>query len=307
MLARVALSRRGVGARHGVAAGSIGLQRGFSSSKRHNIRRVDYPWKSQLQKASWKFMKEEMISYFEAQPQRDSTVHIRGTEWPKFVMKEELLEAGRLPCLISRHGPERRCTFNKAEIERIAFDEPQGHLSNLFKGRLFRVHVGEWIEECVVADVSAHPVDRELLFIRFNRHVPGQMTTLPIPVSLSGLWGCPGYQKGGHVELAMPTVMCECIGDTIPPPFVVDVSTLQLDAPYGKITLRDLQSGLPTDGTARFWRKYNLDEEVVMCFDPKSHPEVPLPGDWQDPNFDHRGGRYHLTYTGFFPKQTTRS
>lgn len=278
----------------------------FSTSTRYNIRRVDYPWKVRLQKDAWQVMKEEMIAYFQAQPQRDSTVHIRAAEWPKFAMKEELIENGRLPALITRNGIERRVTFNKREMEAIAFDEPQGHLSHLFKGRLFRVHIGKWIEECVVADFSTHPVDQELYFVRMHRHVPGQMTTLPIPVSLSGLWGCPGYQKGGHVDLAMPTVMCECIGDTIPPPFLVDVTNLRMDNPYGKITLRDLKSVLPSDGTARFWRKYTLDEEVVMCYDPKAFPEVPLPGDWQDPNFDHRGGRYHITYTGFFPKQTTR-
>ena len=31
-------------------------------------------------------------------------------------------------------------------------------------------------------------------------------TVVPIPVSISGLWGCPGYRKGGHVEVALPTV-----------------------------------------------------------------------------------------------------
>merc|ERR1712039_769027 len=181
-----------------------------------------------------------------------------------------------------------------------------GHLSNLFKGRLFRIHVGNWIEECVVSDVSTHPVEQELYFVRFNRHVPGQVTTLPIPVTLSGLWGCPGYRSGGHVDLAMPTIECECVGDRIPPPFLIDVSKMGLEDPFGKITLRDIQHALPEDGTARFSRRYTLDEEVVMCYDPKSVPEVPLPQDWKDPNFEHRGGRYHLTYTGFFPKQTTR-
>merc|ERR1712048_709748 len=180
-----------------------------------------------------------------------------------------------------------------------------GHLSYLFKGRLFRVHVGDWIEECVVTDVATHPVEQELYFVRMERHVPGKMTTLPIPVTLSGLWGCPGYQKGGHVDIAMPTIMCECVGETIPPPFIVDVTTLKLEPPYGKITLADLQKALPLDGMTRFSRRYSLDEEVVMCYDPKAFPEVPLPGDWKDPNFFHRGGRqYHLTYTGFFPKQT---
>eukprot|EP00929_Paragymnodinium_shiwhaense_P116323 TRINITY_DN8577_c0_g2_i1.p1 TRINITY_DN8577_c0_g2~~TRINITY_DN8577_c0_g2_i1.p1 ORF type:complete len:340 (+),score=61.63 TRINITY_DN8577_c0_g2_i1:133-1152(+) len=308
----LASADRGSVADHRCWLGSSGeaLQRirRFSTSKRYSIRRVDYPWKVELEREAWTFMKEEMVQHFETQPARDSTVHIRAVDWPPFTMKEELWEKGRLPALITRHGVQRKVMFNKAEIESIAFDEPQGHLSNLFKGRLFRVHVGEWIEECVVADVSCHPVDQELYFVRLHRHVPGQLMTVPIPVTIAGLWGCPGYQKGGHVDLAMPTIDCECVGGTIPPPFIVDVSDLKLEHPYSKITLADLKHTLPKDGTTRFSRNYTMEEEVIMCYEPRSVPEVPLPPDWEDPNFERQGGiRYHLTYTGFWPKQTTRA
>lgn len=248
-----------------------------------------------------------MVRHFKMQPQRDSTVHVRATEWPKFVMKEELWERSRLPALISRHGPMRKIHFNKRELESIAFDEPDGHLSHLFKGRLFRVHVGQWIEEVVVHDVFCHPVEQELYFLRLHRHVPGEMLTVPVPVQISGLWASPGYRSGAHVDLAMPTIDVECVGETIPPPFLVDVSSLRNETPYGRITLGDMRHMLPQDGTARFSRQYEMDQEVVMCYDPKSIGEVPLPAEWKDPNFDHRGGRYHLTYTGFWPKQTTRS
>merc|ERR1739845_257382 len=111
------------------------------------------------------------------------------------------------------------------------------------------------------------------------------------PASLSGLWGCPGYRVGGHVDLAMPTINCECVGDYIPPPFIIDVSRLKLEPPYGRITLEDIKHLLPSDGTVRFSRHYAMDQEVVMCYDPKAFPEVPLPADYLDPNFEHRGGR----------------
>ncbi|CAJ1357817.1 unnamed protein product [Effrenium voratum] len=232
-----------------------------------------------------------MVGYFRNSVERDSTVHMRADPWPRFTMKEYLLENGLLPGVICKYGPNRKVTFNKAEMEKIAFDEEQGHLSNLFKGRLFRLHVGRWIEECIVKDVATHPVDQELMFVRFERHIPGKMTVVPIPVSISGLWGCPGYRKGGQVEIGLPTVKCEVVGDHIPPPFVVDVSNLHLENPFGKITLRQLQPLLPNDGTVRFAREYSLDEEVVTCYDPKVLGETPLPHDWQDPNFIHRGGR----------------
>lgn len=287
--------------------GGVAEERRAFSSKGYNIKRVQYPWKTMMLKYSWEFLKQEMVTHFEAQPQRDSTVHIRGELWPRFTMKEELLEQDRLPALIGGWGPSRRVVFSKAEMERIAFDEPEAHLSHLFKGRLFRVYVGNWVEECVVDDISVHPVERELYFIRFRRHVPGKVTALSIPVSISGLWGCPGYRAGGHVDLAMPTIKCECVGEKIPPPFVIDVTNLKLESPYSKITISDIKNQLPEDGLTRFSRDYTGEEEVVMCYDPKSIPETPLPPEWQDPNFNHRGGRYHLTYTGFWPKQTTRA
>lgn len=277
-----------------------------STSRRYNVKRIDYPWKAELQRDAWSFLKQEMVAHFQNSPARDSTIHIRAEQWPRFAMKEELLENGRLPAVICKSGPSRKITFNKTDMEQIAFDEPNGHLSNLFKGRLFRLHVDNWVEDCVVSDVSTHAVEQELYFVRFERHVPGNITTLPIPVSLSGLWGCPGYRSGGHVELSMPTIHCEVVGEKIPPPFIVDVTGLRLEAPYGKITLSELSHALPSDGTVRFSRHYQPEEEVVTCYDPKALGEVPLPHDWQDPNFDHRGGRYHLTYTGYWPKQTTR-
>jgi len=286
--------------------GQLAARRAFSS-RNYQVERVRYPWKTELTNDSWKFLKQEMVNHFQLMPARDSTVNIHAIEWPRFMMKEEIIETGLMPSVIKRYGPPRRVAFNKEELEKIAFDEEQGHLSHLFKGRLFRIHVGEWIEECVVQDCNVHPVERLLEFVSFQRHVPGKMTTVPVPVTLSGLWGCPGYRSGGHVEIAMPTIRVECVGERIPPPFLVDITSLRLENPYGRIVLGDLEKLLPSDGTARFARDYELNEDVVMCYDPKSIPEVPLPPDWRDPNFKTRKGYIHLTYTGFWPRQTQRS
>mmetsp|Transcript_45106 Transcript_45106/g.107244 ORF Transcript_45106/g.107244 Transcript_45106/m.107244 type:complete len:327 (-) Transcript_45106:95-1075(-) len=276
--------------------------------KYYTIERVRYPFKMQLLKDSWELLKADMVAHFQNQPVRNSTVHIRAEPWPRFTMKERLLEEDRLPAIIAGSGPQRRIHFNQEEMTRIAFDEPQGHLSHLFKGRLFRIYVEDWIEECVVEDVATHAVEQELHFVRFRRHVPGKLSEVSIPVTLAGLWGCPGYHAGGHVDLAMPTIDCECVGEHIPPPFIVDVSKLELEEPYSKITLRDIKDKLPQDGLTRFSRNYTLEEEVVMCYRPKAIGETPLPDDYEDPNFYNRGGkRLHLTYTGFWPKQSTRS
>lgn len=186
-------------------------------------------------------------------------------------------------------------------------------------------------EILIYADhVSAHTVEQELHFVRFKRHIPFKtVSTVPVPVTLVGTYGCPGQLKGGHIELNMPTVDCEVIGEEFPPPFLVDCSKLNIDTVeeglnYGRITLEDLQPLLDEGQTVRsdngedvptvrFARKYlndgqSLDEtEVVFCYDLKKVPLQPLPEDYDDPNFYNRAGKkIHLTYTGYRPKQTTR-
>ena len=58
---------------------------------------------------------------------------------------------------------------------------------------------------------------------------------------------------------------CEVVGEKIPPPFVVDVSNLHLEEPFGKITLGDMLHLLPRDGTVRFARGYSSLFAAVCC------------------------------------------
>jgi len=219
-----------------------------------------------------------------------------------------------IPARIKKYGMERGICLPKKEMLSYAFDEELGHLSHLFKARLYHIDIPELNirERCVAKQVRSHVVDKELHFVSFDRHVPFEhYTEVDIPVTMIGLFGCPGALKGGQIDLAMPTVKCEVIGDYIPPPFAVDCSNLRLEKPYGRVTIEDMLPLLPSDKTARFSRKYNTDlseHEVIMCYDPADFPEQPLPPDWVDPNFKGKyGNRIHLTYTGFWPKQTTRT
>ncbi|CAD7959318.1 unnamed protein product [Amoebophrya sp. A25] len=289
--------------------------------KMRSVRRVLYPWQQELQRDAWAFMHQEMIAHFRSPEREDPTrslVRLNARLWPKFCSKEMILEEkDRLPGLITRHGPDRGIVLRVPDIMPHAFDEEGGHLSHAFKGKLFRIHIEDtgFDELCYISDVRAHTVDKKLYFLRFDRHVPyKQMSTVDIPVSLLGVYGCPGQLKGSHVELAMPTVKCEIVGEEFPSPFLVDCSRLSnrmdgMDLHYGRITLADIEHLLePYKGLVRFSRQYtNLEEtEVVMCYDVTDVPEQPLPADWKDPNFDNRQGRYHLTYSGFWPKQVQR-
>ena len=52
----------------------------------------------------------------------------------------------------------------------------------------------------------------------------------------------------------------------------------------------------------RFSRQPWQQFAAVPGYDPKALGEVPLPHDWQDPNFNHRGGRA-LEPTGMIPRE----
>jgi hypothetical protein len=282
------------------------------ASKHYRIKRVDYPWLQFMRSQSWKSVHREMIDYFtKEKPERCSTLTVHAQAWPKFASKEQLLNEGLVPAVVWKHGEERRVVFDRSAIESIAFDDvgENSHISNLFKARLLNVVVDEeWLESCVVSDASAHVNNRELHFLKLARHVPGKVTTVDLPVTLTGLLACPATLQGANVDLAIPSIRIECIGDSIPPPILLDVSQLRFEPPYSAITLGEVAKLLPQDGKVRLSREYTAadleEKEVVLCYEIRGIEERNLPGDYQDPNFFNRKGKkYHVTYSGFWPRQ----
>ena len=248
-----------------------------------------------------------MKDFFKFRPVRDSSVSLSARSWPQYAAKERLLEEGFIPAKIWKHGYDRQVILKKSDLLPVAFDDgPNAHVSHLFKGRLFKIAVDdEYLEECVVSDYKAHPVNKEIFFVNFARQPAGILSTIPVPITLTGLFGCPGVTAGGTVDLAMPTVDLEISGLNIPPPIMVDCSSLRLEVPYSKVTLADIKNLLPKG--VRLSRKYQRplsNHDVVMCYDHRAIEEKPLPLDYQDPNFIRPSGKkYHLTYSGFWPKQ----
>ncbi|EER09576.1 hypothetical protein Pmar_PMAR008716 [Perkinsus marinus ATCC 50983] len=109
---------------------------------------------------------------------------------------------------------------------------------------------------------------------------------IDVPVTLVGVFGSHAHLNRAQIDLAMPTIKLQCVGEKIPPPFLVDCSKLRMEEPYGAITLRDIQHLLPEDGTARFHPSYDVDEtEIVHAYRPYSIPEQDIPEDYVDPNF----------------------
>lgn len=265
-----------------------------------------------MRSQAWAALHHEMIEFFKfRKPERSSTITVAAREWPRFASKEQLLGEGMIPATIWKYGDEVRVIIDRKDIEPIAFDDigENSQISNLFKARLVRVVIQDkWTEDCIVTDASAHVNNRELTFLKLARHVPGKVSTVDLPISLVGLLGCPATHQGAQVDLVMPTVRIECIGEEIPPPILVDVSSLKYEAPYSKITLGDIERLLPSDGKVRLSRQYSTkdrdEKEVVICYEIRGMEERPLPGDYQDPNFFNRKGRkYHVTYSGFWPRQ----
>jgi len=282
------------------------------ASKHYKIKRVDYPWMKFMRSGAWETMHTEMIDFFrQTKPRRSSAVSVKARQWPRFASKEQLLAEGYIPGIVWKHGDEFRVIFDREEMEKIAFDDvgENSHISNLFRARILKVLIdGDSVETCVVSDVSAHVNNRELHFIKLARHVPGKVTNVQLPISLTGLLACPATLQGAQIDLVLPSVKIECIGEEIPPPLLLDVSSLRYEPPYSKITLGQIEKLLPGDGKTRLSREYTqrdrVKTEVVLCYEIKGMEERPLPTDYQDPNFFNRQGKkYHVTYSGFWPRQ----
>jgi hypothetical protein len=284
----------------------------LQASKHYRIKRVDYPFLRFARSQAWNELHKQMVTFFrQERPSRSSSVAIQARFWPPFVSKEQLLSEGLVPGIIWKYGDEVRVVFDRADIELLAFDDvgDNSHVSNLFTARTLKVRIQNgWTERCVVSDFKAHLNNRELFFLKLARHVSGKVTTVNLPISLTGLLGSTATLQGAQMALVHPTVKIECIGDEIPPPLLLDVSSLQFRAPYTSVKLGDLIDLLPKDGKTRLSRDYShqdLEElEIVQCYEIRGIEERPLPQDYQDPNFFNRKGRkYHVTYSGFWPRQ----
>lgn len=280
------------------------------ASKHYRIKRVEYPWLKYSHSMAWKSLHSQMISFFQRdRPERFSGVMINSVTWPKFATKEQLFRDGLVPGIVWKHGEECRVVFKKEDIAKIAFDDvgENSHVSSLFKARVLQVVVdNEWVETCVVSDFTAHVNDREISFLKLARHLEGKVTTIDLPISLIGMFGCPANLQGAQIDLVMPTIKIECIGAEIPPPIMLDISSLEFVAPYSRITLDEIEKLLPEDGKTRLSRDYTnkAEIEVVLCYEVRGIEERELPSDYQDPNFFNRKGKkYHVTYSGFWPKQ----
>ncbi|KAK1443994.1 hypothetical protein BgAZ_208700 [Babesia gibsoni] len=261
-------------------------------------------YKNALKKQHWHLLKQELCEFFAAHS-RSTEATLNVQHWPRFVQKEHLLASSLVPALITTHGATRKICIKNSEIYPYAFEEEEGHLSHLFSGRLYNLCLGDEVERCVVSQVQTDPVEKTLYFVKFNRHVEGQITEVDIPCSVVGLLASPAYLKGYHVQLMMPTIKCEVAGKTVPPPFQIDVSGLDYKEPFNSITLKDIANLLPEDESVMFHRSYDMEKQEVVCtYQTGTLPEQPLPPDYVDPNFlNKKGRRIHLSYKGFFPKQ----
>lgn len=262
-------------------------------------------YKLYLKFKQWKFLKKEMVDYFKSNSQVSTVVNIEAKCWEKFKRKELIQAHDFIPAIIWKYGIEERICIKHKHIEDYAFEEEDGHLSLLFSARLFRIHFKNKVVECVVSHIESDPIEKHIYFLKFARVVPNEVTELNIPCSLVGLIGCPAYINGYHVQLAVDYIKCKVLGNSIPPPFQIDVSKLNYKEPYNSIKLKDLLHLLPKNGNVIFSEEYDLNEtEIVWTYEPGKIPETPLPDDYVDPNFlNKRGKRIQLTYKDYWPKQ----
>ncbi|CAD2089899.1 conserved Plasmodium protein, unknown function [Plasmodium chabaudi chabaudi] len=270
------------------------------TSKRNNLN-----YKLHLKFKQWNYLKSEIINYFNSNNNVNTTVNLEARCWERFKKKELLQAHGYIPAIIWKYGEEKRICINHKEIDEYAFEEEDGHLSLLFSARLFKIHIGDEVVECVVSHVEADPVEKHIYFLKFARVVENEITQVNIPCSIVGLIGSPAYINGYHVQLALNYIKCNVLGNNIPPPFQIDVSKLSYKEPYNSIKLRELMHLLPENGNVIFSEEYDLDQtEVVWTYEPGKIPETPLPDDYIDPNFlNKRGKRIQLTYKDYWPKQ----
>ncbi len=243
--------------------------------------------------------------------------------WPRFASKEKLMSDGYVPCVIKGHGKEHRVIIEKSALEQAAFDDlgENSHVSHLFTGRLFNIRVRysrvshsvfdkDIDEQVLVESYSSHPVNRQLWFSTFKRYIPGVPSMVPIPVTPICILGSHANRMGANIEVLLPVVRCECRGSDVPPPFLLDCSSLSIDLRKGGktfVSLQDVNDLISPHSDAVVDPAYGTNLEsipVVAAYKAQDVTERDLAPDFLDRNFlTKRGRAIHLTYSGFWPKQ----
>ncbi|MCY3487001.1 MAG: 50S ribosomal protein L25 [Bacteroidetes bacterium] len=135
---------------------------------------------------------------------------------------------GNVPCVLyGRHVDAHPFVTSERSLHPLIFTD-RTHIVN--------VSLGDDSWECIVKDVTYHPVTDRPMHVDFQALQAGEKVTLSIPLNFVGV--SIGQSKGGSPQFVLNELLVSCFPRDIPARIDIDVSEVDIgDAIY----LRDLE------------------------------------------------------------------
>ena len=135
---------------------------------------------------------------------------------------------GNVPCVLyGRHVDAHPFVTSERSLHPLIFTD-RTHIVN--------VSLGDDSWECIVKDVTYHPVTDRPIHVDFQALQAGEKVTLAIPLNFTGV--SVGQSKGGSPEFVLNELIVSCFPRDIPARIDIDVSEVDIG---DSIYLRDLE------------------------------------------------------------------
>ena len=135
---------------------------------------------------------------------------------------------GNVPCVLyGRHVDAHPFVTSERSLHPLIFTD-RTHIVN--------VSLGDDSWECIVKDVTYHPVTDRPMHVDFQALQAGEKVTLSIPLNFIGV--SVGQSKGGSPQFVLNELLVSCFPRDIPARIDIDVSEVDIG---DSIHLRDLE------------------------------------------------------------------
>lgn len=135
---------------------------------------------------------------------------------------------GNVPCVLyGRHVDAHPFVTSERSLHPLIFTD-RTHIVN--------VSLGDDSWECIVKDVTYHPVTDRPMHVDFQALQAGEKVTLSIPLNFIGI--SVGQSKGGSPQFVLNELLVSCFPRDIPARIDIDVSEVDIG---DSIHLRDLE------------------------------------------------------------------
>ncbi|NDD58672.1 MAG: 50S ribosomal protein L25/general stress protein Ctc [Chlamydiae bacterium] len=136
---------------------------------------------------------------------------------------KELRRIGSIPSVLySSKRPAENITISGAEFAASLRQIPQGRLATT----TFSLSDGNAEIKAIVKDIQYHPTTYQVLHIDFVELVDGVSVNVKVPVECTGVADCSGIKLGGFLRQVLRSVKIECLPNSIPAKFEIDVREL---------------------------------------------------------------------------------